>query len=176
MSEYFIQPSFLHRPWSKNSNCQISIEINVEEKARATIISGLHSESAGEVKKSYHEPLKTALWCPTSTMCMFMPMLMLHAHAHAAWGMLMPTQHVHAACLPTVAFWTSAGFVRGMLTKPLTTLPHRWWPISRKWWPTSQGPPWRRPASVSGWASSRGRGEGAIFFSKVISHIPVNNL
>jgi hypothetical protein len=46
-----------------------------------------------------------------------MPMLMFMLHAHAAWGMFMPILHVHAACLPTVAFWTSAAFVGGDVNK-----------------------------------------------------------
>ncbi len=47
-------------------------------------------------------------------------MLKLTLHAHAARGMLMTILHVNAACLPTVPFWTSVAFVRGMLKKPLT--------------------------------------------------------
>ncbi len=168
----------------------------MKEKARATIISGLHAIRMAKVEKSCHEPLKTALRCPTNSMCMSMlhihvhvhaarpcpscmsmsplmlhvmsilhvrvhaacpcpyacpcpfcrsrymlyfhfhascscpgsccmPMLMLMLHAHAAWCMLMPILHVHAACLPTVALWTSAAFVRGMLTKIPTTPPPR---------------------------------------------------
>ncbi len=47
-------------------------------------------------------------------------MLKLMLHAQATCGMLMTILDVHAACLQTVTFWTSATFVRGMLTKPLT--------------------------------------------------------
>jgi hypothetical protein len=44
----------------------MSFEKAVEEKTRAAIIGSLHAGRKAKVKKSFHEPLKTALRCPTN--------------------------------------------------------------------------------------------------------------
>ncbi len=71
----------------------------MEKNPRATIIGGLHPGRTAKVRKSFLEPLKTVLQCPTSSMCMSMLHVYVHfaCLCHFSCCMSMSMLHAHAA-------------------------------------------------------------------------------